>query len=173
MHAVTASGLDCSFSHPKRLGTPRVGEGNRSREAFRPHSSGIRPVRVTAAAAAAAAAEQWSAKYKQPGAESNSAAKPVKASFFQDDWETSARKPPLLQGVRCGYRGRTGRPTVGHAIGRRRADRSGSGVAPARIGRAAGIWDRDSLLAGVALWWFLVGSATNGDGQPQAKEGTE
>jgi hypothetical protein len=66
--------------------------------------------------------------------------------------ETSARKPPLLQGVRCGYRGRTGRPTVGRAIGRRRADRSGSGVAPAWIGRAAGIWDRDSLLAGVALW---------------------
>ena len=73
----------------------------------------------------------------------------------------------------AGYRGRTGRPTVGHAIGRRRADRSGSGVAPARIGRAAGIWDRDSLLAGVALLVVSGGSATNGDGQPQAKEGTE
>lgn len=61
--------------------------------------------------------------------------------------------------------------TVGHAIGRRRADRSGSGVAPAQIGREAGIWDRDSLLAGVASWWFLVGSATNGDVQPQGKRG--
>lgn len=109
MHAVTASGLDCSFSHPKRLGTPRVGEGNRSREAFRPRSSGIKPVRATVAAVAAAAATvvgevQAARRGEQFGSKTG------QSLISPRRLETSARtQPPLLQGVRCGYRGRTGR----------------------------------------------------------------
>jgi len=56
--------------------------------------------------------------------------------------------------------------TVGHAIGRRRADRSGSGVAPAQIGREAGIWDRDSL-------WFLVVARRMATFSLKAKEARE
>lgn len=153
MHAVTASGLDCPFSHPKRLGTPRVGEGNRSREAFRPQSSGIEPVRVIVAAAAVAAVAAVVGEVQAARRGEQSSSKTGQSPVFARRQETSARCRRCCKASRCGYRGRTGRPTVGHAIGRRRADRSGSGVAPVSIGRAAGIWDRDSLLAGVALWW--------------------
>ena len=119
MHAVTASGLDCPFSHPNRLGIPHVGERGQSiSEAFRSHSSGIKPIRDTGAAAAAAAAaaarrrKQFSSKTGQ-------------RLIFQNDWKP-AHAAALLQGVRCDYRRRR-RSTVGHAIGRRRAGRLGVG----------------------------------------------
>ena len=153
MHAVTASGLDCSFSHPKRLGTPRVGEGNRSEKPF-----GL----------AQAGSDLSGSRQQQQSSGRRSTSSQARRAIRQQNrskphFSKTTGKPAHASRRCCkasvaGYRGRTGRPTVGHAIGRRRADRSGSGVAPARIGRAAGIWDRDSLLAGVALWWFLVGS---------------
>ena len=110
MRAVTASGLDCSFSHPKRSGIPQVGGRATERRSL---SGGIKPVRATAAAAVvgeAQAARRGTAIQQQ---------KPVKASFFPQRLESSARKPPLLQGVPLRLR-RAYRPsTVGHAIGRR------------------------------------------------------
>ena len=133
MHAVTASGLDCPFSHPKRLGIPHVGERGQSiSEAFRSHSSGIKPIRDTVAAAAARRRKQFSSKTGQ-------------SLIFPKRLETSARsrvaakRPLRLPRASTVDRWARDRAAAGWTVG--------SGVVPARIGREAGIWDRDSLLA--------------------------